>query len=600
MMTTVQSINIGGASGYWGDSNISTSQLLQYPNLDFLVYDYLAEITMSIMARAKLKDPTKGYAGDFVHTAMGKNLDQIAQRGIKVLSNAGGVNPAQCALALEKIIREQNLALKVAYIEGDDLIERKEELAEQGMQEMFSNAAFPDVEKVKSINAYLGAVPIVKALHQGADIVITGRCVDSAVTLAACLFSFGWDIDEYDKLSSASLAGHILECGAQATGGNFTDWQEIIATADTIGYPIANIQHDGAFLITKLEGTGGKVNRGTVVEQMLYEIGDPQNYMLPDVICDFSQVRLEQVAPDLVRVTGARGYAPTNHYKVCSTFMDGYRAGTNLSFVGPNSHLKGEMFAQAVLKRVRASLKRSNLPDFEEVSIENIGFESQYGNRSTLNSSREIVTKIAVKNEDPAPIGMLLKELTGMGLSAPPGLSGFAGGRSKPSPVYKLFSFLYPKDQCSVSVKMLGETIPVSIPIPAIVSHNITAPLAPDRIDLNGCIEVPLIKLAWGRSGDKGNHANIGIASRKPEYYPYIVEQLSSELIASAFQHFLENPDATSIEKYLLPGSNAVNFLLKNVLGGGGVSSLRNDAQGKAYAQIILDLPIKIKAELVE
>ena len=219
-------LRIGGASGFWGDSVVATPQLLNGNNLDFIVYDYLAEITMSIMARARTKDPSKGYAIDFVSSVMKLNLRQIADQKVKILSNAGGVNPQACAEAIRALIKELNLDLKVAVVLGDDLLEDKDKFLDSGVQEMYSDEKFPEVDKIASINAYLGAFPIAQALNDGADIVITGRSVDSAVTLAACIHTYGWKEDDYDKLASGSLAGHIIECGTQSTGGNFTDWEE--------------------------------------------------------------------------------------------------------------------------------------------------------------------------------------------------------------------------------------------------------------------------------------------------------------------------------------------------------------------------------------
>ena len=282
-----KSIRIGGASGFWGDSVIATPQLLNGNSLDFIVYDYLAEITMSIMARARSKDPLKGYATDFVSSVMKLNLRQISEQNIKILSNAGGVNPEACADALRELIKEQNLELKVAVILGDDLMNEQDSFIQDKVSEMYSGIDFPNSDKIASINAYLGAFPIAKALEQGADIVITGRSVDSAVTLGACIYSFGWNDKEYDLLSSGSLAGHIIECGTQSTGGNFTDWEKVANNLNDIGYPIVEIKNDGTFTCSKSKSSSGIVNVGTVSEQMLYEIGDPQAYILPDVICDF-------------------------------------------------------------------------------------------------------------------------------------------------------------------------------------------------------------------------------------------------------------------------------------------------------------------------
>ena len=261
---------------------------------------------MSIMARQRAKDPAQGYASDFV-SLLKPHLNEIKRQGVKILSNAGGVNPRACGEAIRATVKAAGLDLKVAVVEGDDLIDRAGEF--NGAREMFSGEAFPSREKVVSVNAYLGAFPIAEALKRGADIVITGRNVDSAVTLGACIHAFGWSRDQTDLLAAGSLCGHILECGAQATGGNYTDWESVADTLWEIGYPIAEVGADGAFTVTKPEGSGGAVTVGTVGEQMLYEIGDPQAYVLPDVVCDFSSVRIEQAGKDRVLVSGAKGPA---------------------------------------------------------------------------------------------------------------------------------------------------------------------------------------------------------------------------------------------------------------------------------------------------
>lgn len=597
---TDKALCIGGASGFWGDAARATSQLLCVESLDYLVYDYLAEVTMSIMARGRAKDDSRGYATDFVTAAMKPNLAAIAQRGIKVVSNAGGVNPRACAAALCAEIEEQGLNLAVACITGDDLLTMKEELAASGVAEMFSGAAFPATDSVLSINAYLGAFPVARALQMGADIVITGRCVDSAVTLGACIHAFGWDRSDYDLLAMGSLAGHILECGTQATGGNFTDWEQVSDLA-TMGYPIAEVSADGSFVVTKPPQTGGLVNTGTVSEQMLYEIGDPQAYVLPDVTCDFSTATLEQIGEHRVRVSGATGRTAPNKYKVSCTYADAFRGGTYLSYYGLEADKKARVLGEAIFQAARNHFKAAGLPDFIETSVEVIGTESQFGDFSTVDSTREVVMKVAAKHSLQAGIGILLKEAVGLALAAPPGLSGFAGSRPAPSPVVRLFSFAIAKAELRVQIA-LGDHIEncsegdgQALDITAI-----TRPEYPTAGKIKDAVDVPLVKLAWGRSGDKGNKANIGIIARKPEYLPYICASITESVVQQRFAHFLENSDTKNVERFLLPGSSALNFLLHDVLGGGGVASIRNDPQGKGYAQLLLSCPVTIASSIAE
>ena len=592
-------LRIGGASGFWGDAARATPQLLAVEGLDYIVYDYLAEITMSIMARARAKDENKGYASDFVSAAMKPNLTLIAERGIKVVSNAGGVNPQACVAALRAVIAEQGLGLKVAYVMGDDLIDSKESLEASGITEMFSGSAFPPVDQVLSINAYLGAFPIALALTLGADIVVTGRSVDSAVTLGACIHAFGWGRDDLDQLAMGSLAGHILECGPQATGGNFTDWDQVPGLAN-MGYPIAEISADGSFVCSKPDNTGGLVSVGTVSEQMLYEIGDPQAYMLPDVVCDFSTASIEEIGTNRVRVSGATGRPAPDTYKVSATYADEFRGGTYMSFYGVDADKKARALGEAVFEAARNTFNAFGLPDFSETSIELMGTESQYGDFSEVKNAREVVMKIAVKHPEMTGIGILLKEAVGLGLATPPGLSGFAGSRPSPSPVVRLFSCTVPKAQVKVQILLGDDTTDCDeVHGEVLDSAGIARPIEPPAAA--GAIEeVPLIALAWGRSGDKGNKANIGIIARKQEYLPYIYHALTEAVVSERFSHFLENTAKGNVERFLLPGSNALNFLLHDVLGGGGVASIRNDPQGKGYAQLLLSCPILVPLAIAE
>ena len=597
-----KTLRIAGASGFWGDASHSTSQLLKDGSssgkVDFIVYDYLAEITMSIMARARAKKPETGYALDFVSAAMKPNLKEIARQGVRIVSNAGGVNPQACAEALRAVIAEQGLDLQVACIIGDDLLDQGEQLAGQQHAEMFSAEPFPELNKIASINAYLGAFPVALALQQGADIVITGRCVDSAVTLGACINHFGWGRDDLNQLAMGSLAGHILECGPQATGGNFTDW-ELVENLETIGYPIAEISADGRFLCSKPAGTGGLVSVGTVAEQMVYEIGDPQAYILPDVVCDFSQVKLEQVGENLVSVTGATGLPAPDKYKVCTTYADQWRGGHLLSLYGIDANRKAEKLAAAIFAASRRTLQLYGLPDFSETSVEVIGAESQYGAAAQMGSYREVALKVAAKHPDAAGIGILLKEMTGLGLATPPGLCGFAGGRPKPSPIVRLFSFELPKGALTPQVEINGQLLDCpDTQGTALNLNTIVRPAAPQTAITEDLVSVPLVALAYARSGDKGDKSNIGIIARRPEYLGYIYAALTEQAVAQRFAHFIQSSAVESVKRYLMPGCHGINFLIDDVLGGGGMASLRNDAQGKGYGQLLLDAQIPVSAEI--
>jgi hypothetical protein len=586
-----KTVRIGGASGFWGDSGVGAPQLVRRAEIDYLVFDYLAEITMSIMARMRAKNPETGYATDFVAVAMKQVISEIAEKGIKVVSNAGGVNPQACAVALREIAEDAGVKLKIAWVTGDDLLEQEQQLREAQVTEMFTGAAFP--EKCWSMNAYLGALPVAKALDEGADIVITGRSVDSAVTLGPLIHEFGWSADDFDLMSAGSLCGHILECGAQATGGLYTDYHRV-PDWDDIGYPIAECAADGSFIVTKPEGTGGLVEAGTVKEQLLYEIGDPQAYVLPDVVCDFSQVKVEDVGENRVRVSGAKGLPATDSYKVSGTWQDGFRATALITIGGWDAVGKCQKTAQAILTRTRRMLTERNLGDYTDTLVEIVGGEAMYGPHSRTRNAREAVMKLAVKHADPKALGIFVKEIAPAGTSFAQGTTGFGGGRPKAQPVVRLFSFLAKKTDLPVQVHVDDKVFDVTIP--AGTSSDPSSVDRPQPVAAEApqgeTVTVPLLAVAHGRSGDKGAHANIGIVARQPAYLPLLRHALTEESVGAYMAHVFDNE--VRLDRFDLPGIGAMNFMLYDALGGGGIASLRNDPQGKAYAQMLLDMPIDV------
>ena len=592
-----KTIKIGGATGFWGETDMAMAQFLREGDLDYIVFDYLAEITMSIMARARASDPKLGYATDFVSAIVKPNLKHLASSGIKLISNAGGVNPEACGDALRAVISEAGLDLKVVVITGDDLLNDLDRLEAMNASEMFSGEAFPPKEKIASANAYIGAFPIAAALAAGADIVVTGRCVDSAVTLGACIHEFGWSAGDLDKLAAGSAVGHLIECGPQATGGNFTDWEQVADSLHEVGYPIAEVWEDGTADIYKPADTGGLVNRGTVAEQLLYEIGDPAAYILPDVICDFTQIQLEQVATDRVRMTHARGRGVPETYKTSMTWADGWRAGSTFWYVGRRAADKARIFADEAVTRTRRKLQAMGAADFDEVAIDIFGEENFWGSHAGVSDTREVALKVACKHQDARAVGLLLREMTGCALGAPAGMAFFAGARAKPSPVIRLFSVLV--DKSALLIKLIGSEGETDFAPPATSKDVLPAEVGPipEAVSAENLIEVPLETLAWGRSGDKGDKANIGIIARKAEYLPWIAKVLTTDYVADRFAHFMTAP---AIDRFYMPGLPALNFLLQNALGGGGIASLRNDPQAKAYAQVLLDTPIAIPQHLLE
>ncbi|RKG35899.1 acyclic terpene utilization AtuA family protein [Acinetobacter rongchengensis] len=588
-------VKIGCASGFWGDTNTAAFQLVHMAQIDYLVFDYLSEITMSIMAKAMMVEPSHGYALDFVSRVMSPLIGKIAEKKIKVISNAGGVNPLACRDALQKLIDEKGLSLKVAVVLGDNLLPQHAELVKQDLKEMFNASPLP--AQVASSNAYLGAVAIRDALDLGADIVITGRVVDSAVVLAPLLHEYQWSLNDYDKLAQGSLAGHVIECGAQCTGGNFTDWR-LVQGFDNMGFPIVEVGEDGSFVVTKPQGTGGLVSTATVAEQIVYEIGHPQAYLLPDVTADFSQVHLEQVGENRVKVTGATGRAPTQQYKVSATYSDGYRVLVSFLIAGREASEKAQVIADAILTKCERVLALRSVPPFSEKSVEILGIESTYGAHTRIKESREVVVKIAVKHPFKEACMFFASEIAQASTGMAPALAGIVGGRPKASAVVKLFSFLIDKDQLKIEVDFAGQRYPVQIPTGSVAQDIVDHPVGEVAMYQGDEVEVPLVDIAHARSGDKGNHSNIGVIARKAEYLPWIRAALTEANVAEYMQHVLD-PDQSKVIRYELPAMNALNFMLENALGGGGIASLRIDPQGKAFAQQLLDMPVKIPSHLL-
>ncbi|MBV1896809.1 MAG: DUF1446 domain-containing protein [Rhodobacteraceae bacterium] len=582
-------LRIGCASGFWGDTPEAIGQLVNKGNIDYLVFDYLAEVTMSLLARARAKNPEAGFAPDFAR-ALAPHLPEIKRQGIKVVANAGGVNPRGCCEALTKAAKDAGIDISVGAVLGDDLLGRADEKRAAGTTEMFSGVEFPD--NPMSMNAYLGARPIAAALDAGAEIVITGRCADSAVALGSLMHEFGWGDDDWDKLSQGSLAGHLIECGPQGTGGNFTDWQDVPGW-DDMGMPIVEVSADGSFIMTKTDDTGGLVVPGSAGEQMLYEIGDPQRYLLPDVVCDWSDVTLEQAGENRVLVKGGRGLGRTDSYKVSATHSDGWRSISTLTLAAIDAPAKAQRVADAIIDRCNRLFRDRNLGEFDEVSIEVLGAESSYGANARART-REVVVKIGVRHDDRAALQIFAGEVAPMAISTAQGLTGFYSGRPKVQPVVRLFSFLQAKTDTPISVEVDGKDVPLSLSNDAIK----IAPPASVAGEVGNAgadaVQVPLVALAWGRSGDKGDIANIGIMARKTEYLPYIRAALSTDVVKKYFAHFCNG----AVERFELPGSNSLNFMLHEALGGGGIASVRIDPQGKGYAQMLLDIAVPVPAAL--
>ena len=426
-------IRIASGQGFWGDLLGAPASQVRRGPIDYLMLDYLAEVTMSIMQKQRARDPAQGYARDFVQV-MADILPDCTERGIRVVANAGGVNPQGCSAAVLQVARAAGLAgrVRVGMITGDDLLGRLDALLAAGheLRNLETGAPLADIrDRVQSANAYLGARPIVAALARGAGVVITGRSTDTALTYAPMIHAFGWRADEYDKLAAGVVAGHINECGAQASGGNsLVGWREFGHTLADVGFPIIEAAADGSFIVTKHPGTGGRIDRGVVSEQIVYELGDPRQYITPDVIADFTSIRLEEAGADRVRVFGVRGRPPTDKLKVSISYRAGYKAVGTLVYAWPDAVEK----AQLADRILRERLDRMRLR-FAAVRTELVGWNATHGPLAgpPRADAPEVELRFAVRAESRAPVEAFTRELAPLILTGPPSVTGFAGGRPR-------------------------------------------------------------------------------------------------------------------------------------------------------------------------
>jgi len=463
-----------------------------------------------------------------------------------------------------------------------------EKLRASDLREAVSGERLP--ARLLTANAYLGALPIKAAFDGGADIVVTGRCADSALALGVLMHEFGWAADDYDRLGAGSLVGHILECGPQATGGTFSDWEKV-PDWHNIGYPIAECRDDGSFVVSKPDGTGGLIVPGVIAEQALYEIGDPAAYLLPDVTADFSEARVTQIALNKVLVEGARGRAATNQYKVSATYQDGFRAVATVSIVGPNAVTKAERTGAALIARARMLFEEQAITDFSATHMEVLGAETSYGPRSRARASREVLLRLVVEHPSRDALELFGRELGSVGLSCAPGTTGIYNGRPKPTPVVRLFTFFMNKSDLGSPSLTIGNGPKTAIDIPSSFGDASFVPKnvpQDEGIPNEPTIDLPLARLAYARSGDKGNSSNIAIIARQLRYLPLLRRELTPERIVNHLGHLVTGP----AERFEAPGLNALNFVIRNALGGGGMASLRIDPQGKAYGQMALEMTI--------
>ncbi len=442
-------IRIANGQGFWGDWLEAPVRLVEDGPLDYLTLDYLAEVTMSILQKQRQRDAALGYARDFP-PMMARIAPTVKERGIRVVANAGGVNPAACAREVLRLAPE----LKIAVVVGDDLLARVDELLAKGyrLQNMDTGRPLAEIRsRIRSANAYLGAFPIAEALATGADVVITGRCADAALSLGPSIFEFGWQETDYNLLAAGVAAGHIIECGAQATGGNcLAEWQTVPDLA-SIGYPIIEAEPDGSFVITKHEATGGRVSIATVKEQLVYEVGDPQRYMTPDVIADFTSLVVRQEGGNRVRVTGACGSGRPEKLKVSISYFYGYKAIGTLTYGAPDAYEK----ARAADRIVRERLSRLKLA-FDKIHTEYFGVNAVQGGAVTVASSpAEVQLRIGVRGEDRTAVDRFTREVIPLVLSGPPGATGYGDGRPEVREVIAYWPALLDREEVRATVEVV-------------------------------------------------------------------------------------------------------------------------------------------------
>ena len=443
-------IRIANGQGFWGDWLEAPVRLVEQGPIDYLALDYLAEITMSIVQKQKNEDPNLGYARDFP-PLMGRLAKQLRQRGVKVVANAGGVNPVACAQEVRRLAPD----LKVAVVLGDDIYGSLDAMLARGiaMKNMDTDAPLASIRsQILSANAYIGAFPVAEALATGADVVIAGRCTDTALTLAPMIHRYGWKQTDWDLLAAGTIAGHIIECGAQCTGGNCqVDWQTIEDYAN-IGYPIVEAEPDGTFTVTKHHGTGGRVNSDVVKEQLLYELGDPKNYITPDCVADFTTIRLKDSGPDRVTVSGIQGRPRTPFLKASISYAYGWKAIGSLVYSWPEAYAKARLAERIVRERIQQLGLQ-----FEEVWAELLGFGACHGPAAwPVADVPEVQLRIGVRGADRKAVDRFTRELIPLVLSGPPTATGFGDGRPPVREVVAYWPALIPREEISTRVEVVA------------------------------------------------------------------------------------------------------------------------------------------------
>ena len=451
-----RTVRVAAGQGFWGDWLDAPRRQVEGGQIDYLMLDYLAEVTMSILQKQKERDPRMGYARDFIG-AMESVLPAVAERGVKVIANAGGVNPPACAEAIREVFRAKGATskLRVGVVTGDDMLPRLDELMSKGhtFANMDTGAPLATVrDRVLSANAYIGSEPIVEALVQGANVVVTGRSTDTALTMAPLRHEFGWGASDWDRLAAGIVAGHIIECGAQCSGGNcLFDWRNIPDLAN-VGYPLVEVSADGTFIVTKHPNTGGRVSVPSVTEQLVYEMGDPHSYIAPDVVADFTTIRLESAGENRVRVHGIKGRPPTDKLKVSIAYRAGFKAVGTLVYAWPDALEKARLADRVLRQRLQDMGLR-----FDEILTEFLGVSATHGALAgPAHDVPEVQLRVGVRAADRTSVERFTREIAPLVLNGPPSVTGFAGGRPKVEEVVAYWPALVDKTVVTPAVQVLA------------------------------------------------------------------------------------------------------------------------------------------------
>ncbi|GAA5508713.1 acyclic terpene utilization AtuA family protein [Novipirellula caenicola] len=589
----VRSVRIGNAQAFWGDRSTAASEMLALePELGFLTLDYLAEVSMSILASQRQRDPQSGYAADFVDVIRSLVPYWAAGGTCRVIANAGGLNPMACAHACRDVIESTGCpALRIGVVTGDDVLIPLRSATESQVNKPFANldtgVAIDSIrDRLVTANAYLGAAPIAEALDTQANIVITGRVADPSMVVAACMHHFEWTDNDLDRLAGATVAGHLIECGTQVTGGICTDWLEV-PNPSRLGFPIVEVADDGTCIVTKPTDTGGHVTVHTVKEQLVYEIGDPDHYLSPDVTVSFTELQVDEASTDRVRVWGAIGRPRPAQYKVSATYRDGFRSAGMLTIVGRNAKQKAMRAGEMVLDRLRESGVdvRNHLIECLGSGACATGFNTA-NFVSTAKTFDEVVLRIAVEVDEQQDAQRFTREVMPLITAGPQGTTGYAEGRPRVHPVIRYWPCLIPRDEVQASVEII-ETEAARKLTNAIWPRPTAYPSSSDpsiQNHLHDSEPTCLYDIAMARSGDKGTGANIGVIARKPSAWEFLRPWLTAERVA----HYFSIQDVESVDRFELPKLQALNFVIRGIL----QQTLRTDAQGKTLGQILLEMPL--------